>query len=181
MKTQLLVMFGGRSGEYEVSLVSAAAVLRNIPAEKYDITTVGITREGKWYRFDGDADSIENGSWTTLTDKLTPCAVSPDYGDGSLILFEKDGVSRIRIDVCLPVIHGTQGEDGTLQGVVTHLIFKGVHYEMEVTTANGYEWLVHSTDMFPVGKRVGIHVDPFDIQIMNKPTSEDEEAVGVNE
>ena len=72
-------------------------------------------------------------------------------------------------------------ENGTLEGVVTHLIFKGVHYEMEVTTANGYEWLVHSTDMFPVGKRVGIHVDPFDIQIMNKPTSEDEEAVGVNE
>ena len=72
-------------------------------------------------------------------------------------------------------------EDGTLQGIVTHLIFKGVHYEMEVTTPNGYEWLVHSTDMFPVGQHVGIHVDPFDIQIMNKPESEDEEAVGVNE
>ena len=72
-------------------------------------------------------------------------------------------------------------EDGTLQGVVTHLIFKGVHYEMEVTTPDGYEWLVHSTDMFPVGQKVGIHVEPFDIQIMNKPASEDEEAVGVNE
>ena len=72
-------------------------------------------------------------------------------------------------------------EDGTLQGVVTHLIFKGVHYEMEVTTPDGYEWLVHSTDMFPVGQKVGIYVDPFDIQIMNKPESEDEEAVGVNE
>lgn len=72
-------------------------------------------------------------------------------------------------------------EDGTLEGIVTHLIFKGVHYEMEVTTPNGYEWLVHSTDMFPVGQKVGIHVDPFDIQIMNKPESEDEEAVGVNE
>ena len=58
---------------------------------------------------------------------------------------------------------------------------QGVHYEMEVTTPDGYEWLVHSTDMFPVGQKVGIHVDPFDIQIMNKPESEDEEAVGVNE
>ena len=67
-------------------------------------------------------------------------------------------------------------EDGTIQGVVTGLIFKGVHYEMDVM-AGGYEWLVHSTDMFPVGTRVGIHVDPFDIQIMNKPESEDEEAV----
>lgn len=71
-------------------------------------------------------------------------------------------------------------KDGIIKGIVTHLIFKGVHYEMEVQ-ANGFEWLVHSTDMFPVGKHVGIHVDPFDIQIMNKPESEDEEAVGVNE
>ena len=71
-------------------------------------------------------------------------------------------------------------EKGTITGVVTHLIFKGVHYEMEVQ-ANGFEWLVHSTDMFPVGQKVGIHVDPFDIQIMNKPESEDEEAIGVNE
>lgn len=70
---------------------------------------------------------------------------------------------------------------GTLTGICTHLIFKGVHYEMEVTTPDGFEWLVHSTDMCPVGKEVGIHVDPFDIQIMNKPASEDEEAVGVNE
>ena len=72
-------------------------------------------------------------------------------------------------------------EEGTLTGVVTHLIFKGVHYEMEVTTPNGFEWLVHSTDMFPVGQEVGIHIEPFEIQIMNKPASEDEEALGVNE
>ena len=71
-------------------------------------------------------------------------------------------------------------EEGIIQGVVSHLIFKGVHYEMEVQ-ANGFEWLVHSTDLFPVGQQVGIHVDPFDIQIMNKPESEDEEALGVNE
>ncbi len=71
--------------------------------------------------------------------------------------------------------------EGSIDGVVTHLIFKGVHYEMEVTTPNGYEWLVHSTDMFPVGTKVSIHVDPFDIQIMNKPQSEDEEALGVDE
>ena len=71
-------------------------------------------------------------------------------------------------------------EEGTLQGVVTHLILKGVHYEMEVM-AGGYEWLVHSTDLFPVGTKVGISVDPFDIQIMNKPESEDEEAVAIDD
>ena len=71
-------------------------------------------------------------------------------------------------------------EDGIIEGVVTHLIFKGVHYEMEVT-ANNFEWLVHSTDMFPVGTEVGIQVDPFDIQIMKKPESEDAEAVTIEE
>ena len=69
---------------------------------------------------------------------------------------------------------------GSIDGVVTHMIFKGVHYEMEVM-ANNYEWLVHSTDMFPVGTEVSIHVDPFDIQIMKKPESEDEEAVNIEE
>lgn len=71
--------------------------------------------------------------------------------------------------------------EGTLTGICTHLIFKGVHYEMEIVTPDGFEWLVHSTDMCPVGQEVGIHVEPFDIQIMNKPASEDEEAVGINE
>ena len=71
-------------------------------------------------------------------------------------------------------------EEGIMEGVVTHLIFKGVHYEMEVL-ANNYEWLVHSTDMFPVGTEVGIKVDPFDIQIMKKPESEDAEAVTIEE
>ena len=69
---------------------------------------------------------------------------------------------------------------GTLDGVVSHLIFKGVHYEMEVM-AGGFEWLVHSTSMFPVGTKISISVDPFNIQIMNKPESEDEEAVRIEE
>lgn len=77
------------------------------------------------------------------------------------------------------VILGAPGE-GHLDGVVTHLIFKGVHYEMEVQ-ANGYEWLVQSTRAHAVGSQVSLTVDPFNIQIMNKPTSEDEKAVAVDE
>ncbi len=71
-------------------------------------------------------------------------------------------------------------EEGNLIGIVTHLIFKGVHYEMTVM-ANNFEWLVQSTDLVPVGTEVGIKIDPFDIQIMNKPESEDEEAVAIEE
>lgn len=67
-------------------------------------------------------------------------------------------------------------ETGTIEGVVTGLTFKGVHYEMDVM-ANGYEWLVHSTRLSEVGSKVGIKVDPFNIQIMNVPESEDEEAI----
>ncbi len=78
------------------------------------------------------------------------------------------------------VVLSTDLEKGRIKGVVSHLIFKGVHYEMEVM-ANGFEWLVHSTGMFPVGTEVSIDVDPFNIQIMNKPASEDEEAVKLDE
>lgn len=77
------------------------------------------------------------------------------------------------------VILGEAGK-GNLDGVVTHLIFKGVHYEMEVQ-ANGFEWLVQSTKAHQVGEHVSISVDPFNIQIMNKPTSDDEKAVPIDE
>lgn len=71
-------------------------------------------------------------------------------------------------------------EEGIITGRVTSLLFKGVHYEMEVM-ANGHEWLVHSTDLSPVGSEVGIKVDPYDIQIMKKPESEDEQAAIIEE
>ncbi|WP_026504782.1 ABC transporter ATP-binding protein [Butyrivibrio sp. NC3005] len=69
--------------------------------------------------------------------------------------------------------------EGTLAGTVSHMIFKGVHYEMEVT-AGGFEWLVHSTKMYEVGTQVDIKVDPFNIQVMNRPASEDEEAIEID-
>ena len=72
-----------------------------------------------------------------------------------------------------------QRGQGTLAGKVTHVIFKGVHYEMEVE-AGGFEWLVHSTVMHDVGNEVDIRVDPFNIQVMNLPASEDEEAIEID-
>ena len=71
-------------------------------------------------------------------------------------------------------------EVGIIKGRVTSVIFKGVHYEMTVM-ANGFEWLVHSTDMYPVTREVGIFVKPFNIQIMHKPESDDAKAVDINE
>ena len=71
-------------------------------------------------------------------------------------------------------------EKGFMEGDITSVIFKGVHYEIEIV-ANGFEWLVHTTLLHNVGEHVGINVIPFNIQIMNKPESEDEEAVNIEE
>ena len=98
---------------------------------------------------------------------VLPCDGAPEPGRPTDVVIRPEDVDLVK------------PEEGIIDGVVTHLIFKGVHYEMEVM-ANGYEWLVHSTDCFPVGTKVGISVDPFDIQIMNKPESEDEEAVMID-
>ena len=70
--------------------------------------------------------------------------------------------------------------EGYMEGDVTSLIFKGVHYELDVMS-NGYEWLVHTTKYVPVGTHVGIKVIPFNIQIMHKPESSDEKAVEIDE
>ena len=94
-------------------------------------------------------------------------------GEAALELLAVDVVIRPEdIDLVKP-------EDGTLQGVVTHLIFKGVHYEIEIM-AGGFEWLVDTTQFYTVGTHVGIRVIPFNIQIMNKPESEDEEAAEID-
>lgn len=74
----------------------------------------------------------------------------------------------------------TAPEDGYMEGHVTSLIFKGVHYELEVQ-ANGYDWMVHTTKYHEVGSHVGIKVIPFNIQIMHKPESSDEKAVAIDE
>ena len=73
----------------------------------------------------------------------------------------------------------TEPGAGFMDGDIVSIIFKGVHYEISIM-ANGYEWLVHTTKMYPVGTHVGINVIPFNIQIMNIPESEDEEAVEID-
>lgn len=111
----LLVIFGGCSSEYEVSLHSSASVLRNIP-EKYNVTKLGITKDGRWYFYDGDIDSIENDTWC-VEGKAIPAVLSPDRNDKSLIVMRNNTFEKIKIDVVFPVLHGKNGEDGTIQGI----------------------------------------------------------------
>ena len=112
----LLVIFGGCSSEYAISLRSSASVLRNINADKYNVLTLGITRDGRWLYYSGSIDDIENDTWYT-SDFACPAILSPDRCDKALIIMKDDYVEKIGIDVIFPVLHGKNGEDGTIQGL----------------------------------------------------------------
>lgn len=107
------VFFGGRSGEHEVSLLSARSILANLNQQKYRLVEVGITKEGEWLSGEGVLDAFQQGK----TAHLQPVAMFPQAGDQYLYRLN-DGQYEpfTRLDVAFPVLHGTFGEDGTLQG-----------------------------------------------------------------
>ena len=116
-KLSVCVLFGGISPEHEVSLRSAESVLNNMDKEKYNIFPVGITKEGDWILFGGkDYSQLPSGEWTEHPDNRR-AAISPVRGQG-LLSFEGDCVVRERIDVVFPVLHGENGEDGAMQGLL---------------------------------------------------------------
>ena len=116
-KLSVCILFGGISPEHEVSLRSAESVLNNIDKEKYNIFPVGITKEGDWIIFGGDDYSmLPSGAWKSHPDNRR-AAISPVRGQG-LLSFEGDCVVRERIDVVFPVLHGENGEDGAMQGLL---------------------------------------------------------------
>ncbi len=116
-KLSVCILFGGISPEHEVSLRSAESVLNNIDKDKYNIFPVGITKEGDWILFGGDDYSmLPAGTWKSHPDNRR-AAISPVRGQG-LLSFEGDCVVRERIDVVFPVLHGENGEDGAMQGLL---------------------------------------------------------------
>jgi len=117
MKKIICVIFGGKSPEHDISCISASSVIRNLDKNKYDIHTIGITKDGKWYLYTGDVDSIESGDWKNKSDCLKKAVISPDTSDGGILVWDDDGVKTIKIDVIFPVLHGEYGEDGTIQGL----------------------------------------------------------------
>lgn len=115
-KKTVAVLFGSVSSEYEVSLRSAASVLRNIPRDRYDVVTVGITKDGRWYEFGGAIDDIEADRWLE-NGPVTPAVVSPDRSCGGLLRQAPGGPENVPVDVIFPVMHGEHAEDGTIQGL----------------------------------------------------------------
>ena len=113
MKKNVVVIFGGDSSEHDVSCLSATTVIKNMDTEKYNVILVGITKEGKWLLVDGVKD-IEDGSWREGEVKAF---ISPDTTTRSLVILAEGTYKLQKVDVIFPVLHGMNGEDGTVQGL----------------------------------------------------------------
>lgn len=116
-KKRIALIFGGNSTEYEVSLQSAASVLENLRGDEFELFPVGIARDGDWYHYTGKIGNIGRGTWPDDSDDLFPVAVSQSRKMKGLFEFSKDGCRAVRIDLAFPVLHGKNGEDGTVQGL----------------------------------------------------------------
>lgn len=114
-KLNVCILFGGVSSEHEVSLISATTVAGTIDRDKYNIHMVGITKDGGWHYFDADTSEIVNFDKTA--ENYPRAVISPDRTDGGLIVFKDGGTEKIKLDVVIPVMHGRNGEDGTVQGL----------------------------------------------------------------
>jgi D-alanine-D-alanine ligase len=119
------ILFGGRSGEHEVSLLSAASVLKAIDRSKFDVTPIGITKAGRWLTA-ADANQLLNGDLSAVSRRLR--AGDPEATPGAKLLHEgiptllapvpgPQGPAGKALDVVFPILHGTFGEDGTIQGL----------------------------------------------------------------
>ena len=116
-KLSVCILFGGISPEHEVSLRSAESVLNNIDKNKYNVFPLGITKEGDWILFGGeDYSLLPKGAWKNHPDNRR-AAISPVRGQG-LLSFEGETIVRERLDVVFPVLHGENGEDGAMQGLL---------------------------------------------------------------
>lgn len=114
---KIAVLFGGCSSEYKVSLQSAYAVLSHINREKYEPVLVGITLDGNWYLYQGDWEKIPKNQWYAKED-CKPVVVLPDHKLHGLMVYGKKEPEYISLDGAFPILHGKNGEDGTVQGIL---------------------------------------------------------------
>lgn len=114
-KLNVALIFGGKSGEHEVSLSSTASIYKHIDKDKYNVFTIGITKDGRWMYYEGNEENIKNGEWVNLANKNVEINLVP-VGNREVGLVFEDGKVE-KMDVLFPVLHGPYGEDGTIQGL----------------------------------------------------------------
>lgn len=115
IKKKVAVLFGGCSPEYSVSLASASAIIRHFDRDRYEPVLIGINRQGKWLLYTGEVDGIESDQWES--EAHIAVMVSPDRNEKGIMLIHNDRTERMQIDIAFPILHGANGEDGTVQGV----------------------------------------------------------------
>lgn len=116
-KYNIAVLFGGCSPEYSVSLESAYAVITHMNRTKYTPIPIGISPTGSWYYFTGETEKIRRDTWHN-PDDCTSALVSPDRGSHTLLVLHPHSTEKIHLDAAFPVLHGRNGEDGTVQGLL---------------------------------------------------------------
>lgn len=117
---KICVLFGGKSSEFFVSCKSAYTIISNISREKYDVIPVGITQEGDWYLYEDELDLLPGAKWLE-SDKKCPVSFVTNSKYPGLTVFKDGGIEQIAVDAVFPVLHGKNGEDGTLQGLLDML------------------------------------------------------------
>lgn len=115
-RKKIAVIFGGCSPEYNVSLQSAYAVISHIDKENYIPVLIGITRQGEWFHFKGSIEKIADDTWHNDINCI-PAVVSPNRLEQSILEYKNSKIKKIHIDAAFPVLHGRNGEDGTVQGI----------------------------------------------------------------
>lgn len=114
-KMTVLILFGGKSNEHEVSLRSATSMIQNIDRSRFEPVLMGITKSGGWRLFEGEAAELMSGEWEKHS---TPAFISPDHDTHGIVIAKGDKFVTRRIDVILPAVHGQNCEDGVLQGLM---------------------------------------------------------------
>jgi D-alanine-D-alanine ligase len=114
-KIRLGVIFGGRSGEHEVSLMSARSVLKELDRSRFEVVSIGISHEGRWYAGSGILEALESGNLQALE----RVAILPEPGKCNLYRWKEAEPLEVlnQLDVAFPLLHGSFGEDGTIQGL----------------------------------------------------------------
>ncbi len=117
-KMKIAVLFGGNSSEYEVSLNSAFYIISNLSKEKFEVIPIGITKSGHWLYYPGPVEKIPTDEWKDDLD-CCPAIISPDATHGGILkIMENFEFALLKIDCVFPVLHGANGEDGRMQGLL---------------------------------------------------------------
>ena len=102
-KINVALIFGGKSGEHEVSLLSTASIYKHINRDRYNVFTIGITKEGRWMFYDGNEENIKNGNWVNLANQNVEINLIPSGNKEVGLKFEDGRIEKI--DVLFPVLH----------------------------------------------------------------------------